>query len=102
MAQNKVVRGVHTTVQPFGRGIAVFYRGTKVAQREGDVVTLNSAGWRTVTTKLRMNQFANQFCGGAFNVYQHKGEWYVQNNARNETEPFFDGIQISIAKREGL
>jgi len=102
MAQNQIVRGVQTNILQTARGPGVVYRGTLVAIREGDVVILRSNGWRTATTKLRMNQFANQFCDGAFSIYQHKGEWYVQNNARNETEVFFDGIQISIAKREGL
>jgi hypothetical protein len=25
-----------------------------------------------------MNQFSNEFCGGAFTVYQKKHEWYVR------------------------
>lgn len=41
------------------------------------LITLNSDGWRTATTKRRMNQTANQ-CNLGFQVVQHKGEWFVQ------------------------
>jgi hypothetical protein len=37
---------------------------------------LNSGGWETPTTKLRMNQASNQY-GLDYNVWQKNREWYV-------------------------
>jgi len=109
MAQSKRVSGVATTVAVTRRrgtgvpgvplewnNVEVRYHNTLVAQRDGDIIRLNSGGWLTATTKLRMNQFANQFCDGKFKVYQHKGEWYVQNDSTHETQPFEDGMQFAL------
>lgn len=79
MTQLSICRGVHTSVFSDGENAtAVVYRGTKVARKEGSRVTLNSGGWRTHTTKTRMNQFANEHCGSRFVVYQQDGEWFVE------------------------
>ena len=43
-------------------------------------VTFNTDGWKTVTTKDRMNKFS------PFKVHQEKSVWYV------ETYPFEDGV----------
>ena len=37
-----------------------------------DSIILNSGGWKTVTTKDRMNRYSNNF-----RVYQEKFVWYV-------------------------
>jgi len=70
MTQSDICRGVQTSVCSTSFGISVYYRGTEVARKEGNTITLNSGGWETVTTKRRMNQFSNQFCQGRFQVYQ--------------------------------
>jgi hypothetical protein len=89
--------GTHkTSIVHTARGIGVQYHDTVVAKREGNVVVLNSGGWKTATTKLRMNQFAQQYCWGLFGVYQHQCEWYVENRSTHETEPFEDGMQLSL------
>jgi len=94
MAQTQVFRGVQTQVERIPalnpRRIRGFYRGTCVAQVETVIfceavdeteicrrVTLNTGGWKSNTTKTRMNQFANEFCNSAFSVFQEKGNWYV-------------------------
>jgi hypothetical protein len=58
-------------------------------------VILNSGGWRTVTTKSRMNEFQQEV-----QVMQEKGIWYVSSTfyaAWNKEEwiPYFDGIHFS-------
>ena len=40
-------------------------------------VTLNTGGWLTPTTKVRMNQTANAY-GLGFNVYQKDFNWFVE------------------------
>jgi hypothetical protein len=74
-------QGVATTVRTlkgnWGTTIIGTYHQTDVATVEGNKVHLYTGGYRTNTTKVRMNQFANQFCDGAFSVYQRNYEWYV-------------------------
>lgn len=68
-----------TTVRTeFGVGkLSVVYHSTEVVKVAMDgTVTLNTGGWRTATTKARMNQAANEF-GLSFSVYQEKGDWFV-------------------------
>lgn len=54
----------------------VTYHNTEVVRATDDFVTLNSGGWRTVTTKARMNQAANQY-GLGFQVLSRQGQWAV-------------------------
>lgn len=63
--------------------IAVALHGTFVVtyHRSGRV-TVDSGGWRTVTTKDRINRFA------PVHVQQRRGEWYVGDGA------FRDGMQV--------
>jgi hypothetical protein len=102
MGQNTRVSGRATSItyHPDGTLKAVTYHRTEVVYRyqSGEVI-LNSGGWRTVTTKLRMNQAARQF-GLPYGVFQKKGEWYVGRHDKNggytkgEDEKFRDGMVI--------
>jgi hypothetical protein len=104
MSQTKVVSGRATSIVDTKDGYGVMYHRTLVAEfLWGGKVRLNSGGWTTVTTKRRMNQFANQYCGGRFAVYQRRGEWYVDirhGRAKGyepiKTLPFEDGMEFSI------
>ena len=72
-------QGVATTFRRTLSGVIVgTYHQTDVATIDGYHVHLNTGGYRSNTTKVRMNQFANQFCFGVFHVYQKDFEWYVQ------------------------
>lgn len=72
-------QGVATSVIRHTSGMIVGrYHNTSVAEVMGSNVRLDTGGYFTRTTKVRMNQFANQFCGGAFYVYQKKGDWFVK------------------------
>ena len=74
-------QGVETTTITDRDGALVgYYRGTPVARKHGNVITLNTGGWFSRTTKVRMNQFSHNFCFGSFGVYQKKGEWFVSIN----------------------
>lgn len=60
----------------------VKYHQTDVVKFNDKVIELNTGGWFTVTTKLRLNQASAQF-GLGYSVYQKKGEWFVK---------YFDGV----------
>ena len=55
-------------------------------------ITLDSGGWRTVTTKARMNEFQD-----VTNVWQEKGIWYCGTSySRTNSIEFYDGIIFSF------
>jgi hypothetical protein len=100
MSQTTEFRGVQTKVRTVGSSlIEGFYRGTRVARKESSItcdrVTLNTGGWKSNTTKTRMNQFSAQFCGNAYRVYQDKGDWFVLVRG-NEAPYVFEGDTISF------
>lgn len=83
---------VSTTIINNNRdGIEVIYHSTKVLTVKNGIVTLNSGGYRTATTKRRMNQGAAKF-NLDFVVYQDKFDWFV--NLRGDIIPFTDGMQF--------
>lgn len=83
-----------------GNSIGIRYHDTVVAEYTESGVILNSGGWRTATTKERINDaLRRNLC--APRVYQDKGVWYLGSFHRgdNTIKPvvFFDGIQIDYA-----
>ncbi len=58
-------------------------------------IILNSEGYKTVTTKDRMNDVLNQ---KGFSIYQLKGIWYVSHRQealyKVNSVPYYDGIVI--------
>jgi len=71
------------------------YHLTLVAFKRFDgTVVLNSNGWTTATTKLRMNQFSNEYCGGAYLVYQKDHVWYV--HTKDGDVEYFDQMEIKL------
>jgi hypothetical protein len=81
------VGGVATTVSEDGIWQVVTYHNTPVVKFSEKTILLNTGGYKSQTTKRRMNQAANQFELG-FEVVQRKGDWFV---VRGEEEiPFVE------------
>jgi len=57
----------------------ISFHGTEIVKvsMESYMVKLNTGGWFTNTTKLRMNQASNQFNLG-YQVYQKDKQWFVE------------------------
>jgi hypothetical protein len=71
--QRKVGNNTYAYIQADG-SVAIELHGTNVVViHPDDSVMLNSGGWRTVTTKKRINQYS------PVKVYQKKHEWYLQD-----------------------
>lgn len=94
MSQQDKIGRVATTVRRGCDGVLrVTYHATVVVSvyPNGDI-RLDSGGWRTLTTKTRMNQAAHQFALN-FTVLQRNFDWYVVRNYEWEHEiPFEDGM----------
>lgn len=68
---------------------------TEVVRFNGEVIILDSGGWRTVTTKTRMNQTSNEY-GLGYSVFADKGIWYVKHNGN--TTLYHDGMRLERNK----
>ena len=68
-----------------GKVTIVVYHNTPVVKFNGDKIILDSGGYKTLTTKTRMNQAANQF-GLGFFVFQKGYDWYVDYQGTRLTE----------------
>ena len=78
---------VHTKIIKADNGdIKVRYHNTDVVTFNKNEITLDTGGWKTVTTKKRMNQVSEQYDLG-YHVYQKHGEWYVEYN--NDVSEFW-------------
>jgi len=70
--------------------------GTDIVRKHANgSVTLNSAGWKTVTTKDRMNDHMP----AGYYLYSDKGQWYVSHGHRWANKdaiavPYFDGMVV--------
>lgn len=76
-----------TTIGPLVAGdahntIAVRYHSTNVVLYNDSHITLDSGGYKTVTTKRRMNE-ASTTMGLDYQVYQVNFDWFVSFRGKN-------------------
>lgn len=77
MAQQTRISKNNTRITWNGDARIVTLHGTDVVKSYSNgLVTLNSGGWRTSTTKTRINQVAAEW-GLGFRVHQDNYVWYV-------------------------
>lgn len=69
----------------------VTYYSTEIVRFTSQRIILNSGGYRTMTTKARMNQASYQFALG-YDVYQQNGEWFVEFSGK--IYDFEDGMTL--------
>ena len=99
--------GKHKTmITKFGNSIAVIFHSTVIVEikkndgvknRSGSdlvplTVKLDSGGYRTQTTKLRINQTSREYNLG-FKVYQKQKNWYVELST-GQVYDFYDDMEI--------
>ena len=64
-----------------------------VEEEAGRVITLNSGGWQTTTTKKRINE-ACRAIELKIVVYQEKHKWFVGVGPDGPSVPFYDGMVL--------
>ena len=77
MGQMTKVRGRATKIEKDENTTRVIYHDTCVVKFDDKKVRLDSGGWKTVTTKARMNQASYEFKLG-YRVFQKNWEWFVE------------------------
>lgn len=92
MTQQQRIGRTATKVAGDGEGnIEITYHATKVVIFNEELITLNSGGYYSNTTKTRMNQASNTF-RLKFQVFQNKHEWYVDFSGK--TYPYCDKMRL--------
>ena len=92
MAQQNQIGWHATTIRTSGGLTLVQYHSTDVVAFDAKNVWLRSGGWRTATTKTRMNQASHQFDLG-YSVWQRDFSWYVTLSDGTVLN-FEDGMKI--------
>lgn len=87
---NHISKG-HTKILRQGLETIIKLYATPVVTICPEQVLLNTGGWETQTTKVRMNQASHQYNLG-YHVYQKQGHWYAHYN--NQTHPFIGNTCI--------
>lgn len=79
----------NTYLQQRGENITVKLHATDVVtyQPDGKII-LDSGGWRTVTTKDRINRYA------PINLWQDKGQWYVGRSWQKPPQAIYDDNMV--------
>ena len=81
----QVINGYKTRVLTDEEKTRVFFHDTPVVTFNEKTIELNTGGWRTRSTKVRMNQASQEF-GLGFRGFQKARDWFVE--FQNETHPF--------------
>jgi hypothetical protein len=81
----QVINGYKTRVLTDEEKTWVFFHDTPVVTFNDETIELNTGGWKTRSTKVRMNQASQEFKLG-FRVFQKQGGWFVEY--QKETKPF--------------
>ena len=79
MARQHQIGKVATSVFTEDGLIKVVYHSTVVVAFNDRLITLNTGGWRTATTKTRMNQTSSEF-GLGYNIFQKNFKWFARHN----------------------
>lgn len=88
---NKLSKQRSTNVITDCGGINVWFHGTLILTFDQERIILTSGGYKTATTKRRMNQASEEFDLG-FRVYQEGYRWYV--NYKNEKYVFAENLTL--------
>jgi hypothetical protein len=78
-----------TSWNPCGQSVVLHHK--RIANIYSDKIVIYSNGYKTKTTKSRLNRILMHLCG--MNLYQKKGEWFVRDVG--EDIPFVEGMEIN-------
>lgn len=92
----------NTRVDVQGDSVVVSLWGNEIARKTGSILRLSSCGWRTTTTKSRLNAVL-QACGFHGGIFQTKRVWRLYQNPAAmagrsvcPSMPFDDGMIVIL------
>lgn len=84
-----------TTIETHNGMTRIVYHSTCIVEFNNDEITLRTGGYKTVTTKRKMNQASQQF-GLGYGVSQKAGDWFLRLPS-GKVVPF-DDTQIGFTR----
>ena len=72
----------------------VFLHGNKIAEVGDCWLRLFDGGWRSNTTKSRLNAILRVHGGGFDAIFQKNFEWFFHDSMRSMAIPFESGMEI--------
>ena len=84
---------VEHLIQPHMTSTHLYLHGNEIGRLSNNVLTIDSCGWETNTTKERLNGLLSQY--GLGNIYSENKEWFYQNGAY--IVAFEDGMTIKVS-----
>jgi hypothetical protein len=93
----QVLNGYKTRVLTDEEKTRVFFHDTPVVTFDEKTIELDHGGWRTRSTKVRMNQASQEFELG-FRVFQKAHDWFV--DFHDETY-LFDADTLTLNRNNG-
>ena len=76
----------------------VFLHGNNIASYKDGTLYINHCGWKTRTTKSRLNALVKHVLGEMSCIYQHNFEWFVKQtsnvNGMYDEYSFEDGWNL--------
>jgi hypothetical protein len=89
-------KSANTEVSVMSDGTSyVYLHGKKIAEIGDDFITLFDGGYRSNTTKSRLNAILNVHGSGFDGVFQKNFEWFFHDSQRSIDMPFESGMVIS-------
>lgn len=84
-SSRKIGNNTRAEILPDGSVAIILHATPVVTIHPNDSATLRSGGWRTSTTKNRINKYS------PVKVYQRNHEWFLEDGT-----PFEDGIMVRV------
>jgi hypothetical protein len=84
-SRRKIGNNTRAEILPDGSVAIILHATPVVTIHPNDSATLRSGGWRTSTTKNRINKYS------PVKVYQRTHEWFLEDGT-----PFEDGIWVRV------
>ena len=98
ISNSKCWQSGNTSVNTVDDISKVYLHGNLIAIVESESVTIMHAGWKTNTTKSRLNALCESFCMPGEGVYQSDYVWYVRKFVGKENG---EGVYESIDFNDG-
>ena len=97
--RNKIAWSKSNTLTTFDNTIEncfIYLHGNHIATYKyaDGSLTLKDGGWRSRTTKRRLNALLSAFTFNGLSVVQKNWNWFIRDNDFNKTVPFVSGMTV--------
>lgn len=73
----------------------VYLYGKLIATVDDTTIVMYDGGYRSNTTKSRLNAILSRFGHNFDGIFQKRFEWFFHDSARSVDVPFFSGLVVS-------